>query len=123
MRSTLEVRLDQTQALFAELWLEMAACLARAGLEVDLPAPAALSRSELREDPFDHSLALYAEWRGGSGALLGNVLVHANDMVFAEFDVLAPHPAKPGWVVEAVTAWGHRGALKSELRLLPALGQ
>jgi len=35
---------------------------------------------------------------------------------------LRPHPHKPLWMVEAVTAWGRVGALKSELRLLPALG-
>ena len=40
---------------------------------------------------------------------------------FAGFDVLLPHPRKPAWVIEAVTAWGRVGALKSELRLLPAL--
>lgn len=79
------------------------------------------SRSELREDPFDHSQALYAEWRTPGGALLGSVLVNGDGQAFAEFDVLLPHPRRPAWVIEAVTAWGRVGALKSELRLLPAL--
>ncbi|MFC3608361.1 hypothetical protein [Stutzerimonas tarimensis] len=123
MRSTLQVRLEQTQGLMEELWDEMDACLRQAGLSSPLPDRIEPTRSELREDPFDHSLGLYLEWRSGSGGLLGTVLVYASDMLFAEFDVLAAHPGKAGWVVEAVTAWGNPGALKSELRLLPALAE
>jgi len=81
-----------------------------------------LVNPELRKDSFDGSQSLYAEWRTPSGALLGYVLVHGGGQAYAEFDVLKPHPAKPQWVIEAITAWGSAGQLKAEPRLIPALG-
>lgn len=122
MTDSLQQRLDAAAPLLAELWPATAACLVRAGLDPLALAGTPPTRSELREDPYDHSRALYAEWRSAGGALLGSLLVHADGQAFAEFDVLRPHPRKPLWMVEAVTAWGRLGALKSELRLLPALG-
>lgn len=123
MSVALEQRLQEVQPLLAEVWQALAASLAAAGVEQPLAvAGTPGSRSELREDPYDHSQALYAEWRSPGGALLGSLLVNGDGQAFAEFDVLCPHPRKPAWVIEAVTAWGRLGALKSELRLLPALG-
>ena len=123
MDAALAQRLAAAAPLFAEVWQALAACLQAAGVEQPLAeAGTPPARSELREDPYDHSQALYAEWRDAGGALLGSLLVHADGQAFAEFDVLRPHPQKSLWMVEAVTAWGRVGALKSELRLLPALG-
>lgn len=122
MATTLQQHLDAAAPLLAELWPATAACLVRAGLDPLAPAGTPPTRSELREDPYDRSQALYAEWRDAGGALLGSLLVHADGQAFAEFDVLLAHPRRPQWVIEAVTAWGRVGALKSELRLLPALG-
>ncbi|TBU98833.1 hypothetical protein [Stutzerimonas kirkiae] len=123
MKPSLDHCLQQATPLFAETWAALGACLQRAGIDQGLSvAGMPNSRSELREDPFDHSLALYAEWRGEHGGYLGSILLTGDGQVFAEFDILLPHPGKPQWVIEAVTAWGWPGALKSELRLLPALG-
>lgn len=122
MSVALEQRLLEVEPLLAEIWQALAASLTAAGVAQPLAvAGTPGSRSELREDPFDHSQALYAEWRTPGGALLGSVLVNGDGQAFAEFDVLLPHPRRPAWVIEAVTAWGRVGALKSELRLLPAL--
>lgn len=117
----LEQRMQALQPLFAEVWQALARCLEDAGLAPLAVLASRPGRSELREDPFDHSQALYAEWRSASGSLLGSILVNGNDQAFAEFDVLQLHPRKPRWVVEAATAWGTPGAIRSELRLLPAL--
>ncbi len=121
MKATLEKRLEEVRPVFAEVWFALDQCLTRAGLEPIRLADNVHSRSELREDPFDHSQALYAEWRASSGMLLGSILVNGDGQTYAEFDVLRPHPQKPRWVVEAATAWGRSGAIKGELRLLPAL--
>lgn len=119
---TLEQRLEAAHPLFAEVWQALAGALQRVGIDLPLAvAGTPPSHAELREDPFDHSQALHAEWRTPGGGLLGSILVNGDGQTFAEFDVLLPHPAKPRWVIEAVTAWGPCGALKSELRLLPAL--
>ena len=77
---------------------------------------------DLRKDSFDGSQSLYTEWRTPSGALLGYILIHGGGQIYAEFDVLKPHPTKPQWVIEAITAWGDADNIKAEPRLLPALG-
>lgn len=118
----LEKRLEDARPLFAEIWQRLADSLREAGLDQGLAVSGTPpARVELREDSYDHSQSLYAEWRTPGGGYLGSVLIHGDGQAFAEFDVLLPHPGKPKWVIEAATAWGYRGALKSELRLLPAL--
>ncbi len=98
--------------------------MARYGFD-DLSACLAepLVNPELRKDSFDGSVTLFAEWRTPSGALLGYLLLHGGGQVYAEFDVLRPHPQRPQWVIEAMTAWGDAAAIKAEPRLLPALGE
>ncbi|TBW38543.1 hypothetical protein E0E54_04285 [Azotobacter chroococcum] len=118
----LEKRLEDARPLFAEIWQALADSLRAAGLDQGLAVSGTPhTRVELREDAYDHSQSLYAEWRTPGNGYLGSVLIHGDGQAFAEFDVLLPHPCKPAWVIEAATAWGYRGALKSELRLLPAL--
>ena len=115
-------RLAELAPLFAELWQALAASLQAAGVEQALAeAGTPPGHCELREDPYDHSQSLYAEWRTAGGGYRGSILVHGDGQAFAEFGVLLAHPRRPAWVIEAATAWGRRGALKSELRLLPAL--
>ncbi|HEX4975629.1 MAG TPA: hypothetical protein VFV48_07080 [Pseudomonadales bacterium] len=79
-----------------------------------------LSRYELRRDTLDDSESFYGEWRSANAQLEGTVLIHANGQVYAEFDVLKPHPTDKRWFVEAVTAWGRNNMLKSELKMMPA---
>lgn len=122
LENSLEQRLQEVEPLFAEVWQALAGLLCAAGLEQPLAvAGTPHSHAEVRVDSFDQNQSLYAEWRTSAGGYQGSILVHGNGQAFAEFDVLLPHPCKPAWVIEAATAWGYRGALKSELRLLPAL--
>lgn len=115
-------RCEQAAPLLQQIWQVLDSCLKANGIEQPLAvAGSPGSHAELREDPFDHSQSLYIEWRTAAGQYQGNVTIHGGDQVFAEFDVLQPHPKKPRWFVEAATAWGLPGALKSELRLLSAL--
>lgn len=80
------------------------------------------STAELRVDPFDKSVSLHAFWRNSLGMNQGSIQIQENGQVFAEYDVLVVHPAKPKWFIEAVTAWGNDAGLKSELRLIPVPG-
>lgn len=96
--------------------------MARQGLMQALGAvPADLQYCELREDTLAQTQSFYGEWRDAKGNLLGSVIVHAGGEFFAEYDVLIGHPTDRRWFVEAVTAWGRPGVIKSELRLLAAL--
>ena len=75
---------------------------------------------QLSRDPFDGSYSLIGIWRDAHGQKKGEILFHADGSFFAEYDVISEHPEKPQWFIEAVTAWGNRKQLKSELRLLPS---
>ena len=63
--------------------------------------------------------SLVGVWRDKNGAKQGTILFHADGSFFAEYDVICEHPKKPRWFIEAVTAWGKAGLMKSECRLLP----
>lgn len=77
---------------------------------------------ELNRDPYDGSYSLIGTWRDDSGNKEGEILFNSDGSFFAEYDVITEHPAEPQWFIEAVTAWGNRQSLKSELRLLPNPG-
>jgi hypothetical protein len=61
-------------------------------------------------------------WRRAQGLKCGELLFHADGSFFAEYDVIHVHARQPRWFVEVVTAWGRGSTLKSEARLLPAIG-
>lgn len=81
---------------------------------------AAFSGTEVITDPFDQSQTLTGFWMSPLGMKQGSVQLLENGQAFAEYDILIQHPDKPKWFIEAVTAWGKAGQLKSELRLIPA---
>jgi len=78
---------------------------------------------ELRKDPYDQSESLCAQWINGHGEKCGNLQILGNGQLYAEFDVLLDHPTDERWFIEAITAWGSNGELRTDLQLLQALGQ
>jgi hypothetical protein len=46
------------------------------------------------------------------------VILHQDGKIFAELDVLQPHPTKTKFYVEGVNAWGSLNNLRAELKLL-----
>lgn len=90
---------------------------------VVLPDPVTLpaweqAEFELHTDPATGESALKGRWRCLRGELRGSVVIHADGNFFAEYDILASHPTRRGWFIEAVTAWGREEIIKAELRLL-----
>lgn len=63
-------------------------------------------------DPYSGERSLVGTWRGK--ARYGTVTLFPDGRVFAEYQVLLPHPAQPGHYVEAVQVWGRAGALKGD---------
>jgi len=95
----------------------------RNGLPADCIDPSMeRARFELSRDPYDGGYSLVGVWRDDRGNKQGEILFHNDGSFFAEYDVISEHPTKPQWFIEAVTAWGNRQHLKTELRLLPAAG-
>ncbi len=90
------------------------------GLTEPLPLPAwEQAQFELQRDPASGRESLAVLWKNPRGHLQGSILLHADGSFFAEYDVVRPHPKKPKWFIEAVTAWGRDDTVKSEPRLLP----
>jgi hypothetical protein len=73
----------------------------------------------LQRDPASGWETLVGEWRDNPRQRQGQVLLHGDGSLFAEYDVLQPHPHRPGWFIEAMTAWGRGDRILSEARLLP----
>lgn len=118
----LAARAQAEKPVLEEVWQALQLQLQRAGFADGTGQGNEFGLRELRRDPFDGSEALYTEWRGLDGRRLGTVLIRADGNVYAELDVVKPHPTDTRWFVEGVTAWGKKGAIKTELKLLPALG-
>jgi len=72
-------------------------------------------------DTFDRQMCTIGVWTGSDGGQVANIVRYADGRLFAEYDVLRPHPTRPEFFVEAMEIWGEEGSLKGEARLLPAL--
>jgi hypothetical protein len=119
---TLNARKQELLPLLAQVRAELHRQLEKNGIELSAGGiPAELGYCELRRDSFDGSEPFYAEWHDEKDRKLGEIIVQTGGQFFAEFDVLKNHPSDKRWYVEAVTAWGKPGVVKSELRLLEAL--
>ena len=55
-------------------------------------------------DPYSQDINLVGTWRGQ--ARYGTVTLFSDGRVFAEYQVLLPHPKKPDSYVESVQIWG-----------------
>lgn len=119
VQSLLEARQPVIDTVIATMLSELSALnLDQAGEGLNSP----LKNLEVRKDPFDGVETLYGEWRDAHNQMVGSLQIMATGKVFAEFDVVQPHPDKPKWFIEAVAAWGDINQLKTELRLIAALG-
>jgi hypothetical protein len=77
----------------------------------DEPIWAGLSVAET-VDPFSQEVSLVCTWRGGQR--YGTVTFFPDGRVFAEYQVLLPHPAKAEYYVEAVQVWGPPEQLRGD---------
>jgi hypothetical protein len=72
-------------------------------------------------DPANGLTGYQGIWRDADNQKRGSLVINSDGSYFAEYDVLRTHPDKPSWFVEAVTAWGRDGNVKTEPRLLAAV--
>ncbi len=85
---------------------------ARLGLDLgEGPAwPPAGWRSQ--RDAYSGEDTMVGVWRDGER--YGELHFLPDGRVFAEYQVLLPHPGQPGTLVEAVSVWGHPLRLKGD---------
>jgi len=115
--------LKRYQPVLSDIWQAMRLRLVDTGLEDSLnvlPRPE-LAKYSVQRDPFDSSKTLTGVWRDSHGSQIGEIQVRDNGSIYAELDVVRNHPVDARWFVEAVTAWGRSGDVKTELKLLPVV--
>lgn len=82
------------------------------GLNID-PEPVwelAVFRSQT--DPFSQEASLVGTWQGGQR--YGTVTVFPDGRIFAEYQVLLPHPGRADAYIESVQVWGRPEKLRGE---------
>ncbi len=75
----------------------------------------------LIKDPYTLEENLAGYWYDQNQHRIGNIQFLSDGSFYAEFDIIKPHPTRKKWFVEAVSAWGKGGHIKTEPKLLPAL--
>jgi len=90
--------------------------VAKLGLSIgDEPSWSAATVAE-KTDPYSNEASLVATWRGSER--YGTATFFADGRVFAEYQVLQPHPRLVGQFVEAVQVWGSPDALRGDVVLM-----
>jgi hypothetical protein len=84
----------------------------RLGLSIGNEPDWSLLSFEEKTDPFSREVSLIGTWRGS--ARYGTVTLFPDGRVFAEYQVLLPHPDKPERYVESVQVWGKPDKLRGE---------
>lgn len=89
----------------------------------DAPLSIQLGAARFKEivDPANGLPSYQGTWHDDHKQKRGSLVINSDGSYFAEYDVLCMHPGKPRWFVEAVTAWGRGGEVKTEPRLLAAV--
>jgi hypothetical protein len=77
---------------------------------------------ETSKDPYSGEMTRQSKWIGADGARVGEIKIHGDGSFYGEFDVLRPHPRNSDWFVESIVVWGKGEMVKSEPRLIRALG-
>lgn len=109
---TSEGPLKPDPVLGAEVCQAIRRQVEKLGLTIgDEPIWAEASIAE-QADPASGARSLVGTWRGK--ARYGTVTFFPDGRVFAEYQVLLPHPKLAGQYVEAVQVWGRAGALKGD---------
>lgn len=70
---------------------------------------------EPKTDPYSQQASVEAFWRGQHR--YGTVVFFPDGRVFAEYQVLLPHPTLPDRYVEAVQVWGFPEKLRGDVVL------
>jgi hypothetical protein len=82
------------------------------GLSIGCEPVWAEASFETATDPFSQEVSVVAYWRGK--ARFGKATFFPDGRVFAEYQVLLPHPEKDSHYVDSVQIWGRPQKLSGE---------
>ena len=115
---------EQHKLLGIEICREMLAAIRNLGfLETEIDSFPQFEKAEftLIKDPYTMDENLTGYWYDSNKQRIGNIQFLSDGSFYAEYDVVKPHPTKKQWFVEAISAWGKQGHIKTEAKLLSAL--
>ena len=122
MTTDLSTYVDQYQPKIQAILSEFEANYQKTGFSGDLIPDKNEIQYSLVKDDYSGEMSLQGVWNNNAGYKQGMILLHPDGNFFAEYDVVKPHPIKKQWFVEAITVWGKETDIKSEPRLIPAVG-
>jgi len=74
---------------------------------------------KLVKDPYTADQNLAGLWYDKHKQRIGTIQFNSDGSFYAEYDIIRLHPSKKNWFVEAMSAWGSQGQIKTEAKLLP----
>jgi hypothetical protein len=123
-QALIDFRLQQHRLIGQQICREMVEALHKIGFnQTDFKVLPEFDRAEftLVKDPYTSDENLSGYWYDFHKHKIGNIQFLSDGSFYAEYDVVKPHPTKRQWFVEAISAWGKNGHIKTEAKLLPAL--
>lgn len=114
--ATLPAELAATAALIVQALQQQADRHAPAGSAPCIELAAA--RFIRVTDPSNQQPGYEGIWRNARNERSGSITFNSDGSCYAEYDLFCPSPQQPQRLIEAVTAWGRAGAVRSEPRLI-----
>ena len=99
-------------ALGAALCAALRRQVERLGLSIGIEPDWAALQFHGEIDPYSKEESLVGQWKGQPRD--GSVTFFPDGRIFAEYQVLQPHPKRDDCYVESVQVWGRPGALKGD---------
>lgn len=121
MNGKLEQHIQQHRDFGIRVCQRISENIAKLGFSVqtriDLPSYDAVQFS-LVTDPYTQAEDLIGYWYDSNRQRIGQIQFHGDGSVYAEYDIVQPHPSKKQFFVEAINAWGSLDNIKTEAKLL-----
>lgn len=120
----LENQLEKHMLLGKQICQEMWQAMSKIGFqETDIDGIPDFEQAEFKlvKDPYTADENLAGLWYDQHKQRIGNIQFNSDGSFYAEYDIVRPHPSKKNWFVEAMSAWGNKGHIKTEAKLLPTM--
>lgn len=114
---------QQYKSLGQQICQEMLVAIRKTGFsETDFNGAPEFEQAvfSLTKDPYTADENLTGFWYDKHKQRIGQIQFNSDGSFYAEYDIVKPHPTKQQWFVEAMSAWGKSGNIKTEAKLLPA---
>lgn len=121
MNAELQQQIETKRAFGHAVCRRISENIAKLGfpLQTDITLPKYdAAEFSLVTDPYTQNQDLVGYWFNAAKQRIGQIQFHGDGSVYAEYDVVKPHPTKKQFFVEAINAWGQQDNIKTEAKLL-----